>query len=466
MPPGTGRRSCSVVRHTESDCTPPVWPIANQPSTLIAMEQPDRIRVVVLHYGDPDRTRRALASLARQNTTGAVLDVVVVDNDPTSRLGPIDSIDGMAFRQIKSDFNRGFGGGCNLALTDLDTTDYVALLNNDAVAEPEWLHNLYTALRDDPRAGAATSKLLLDSQYGKVRISLDHAGMTGLADKRYLRLAKRIRVNDISTPDGSPVDGAFVKHRTDYIDVLVPIGRAPITLQLTTTKAQRKLGPLALSLSWDNHTQNITAGSTNTVTVDQIEERFDVIANAGNDLTDTANATDRGWLEIDHDDPYFDQQSQVFAWCGGAVLLRASCLKQTGIFDESLFLYYEDLELAWRANELGWHTIYVPSAIVRHEHAASSVEGSEFKALNTLRNRLVVLARHDRPARVSRLVVRHVASIGVTAARDVAAMRNGSPRASTPSGVRTRAFVGFTRRLPSALRARRADRSTQRELWG
>ena len=43
----------------------------------------------------------------------------------------------------------------------------------------------------------------------------------------------------------------------------------------------------------------------------------------------------------------------MFAWCGGAVLLRREYLDDVGIFDERLFLYYEDTDLSWRGTAQG-----------------------------------------------------------------------------------------------------------------
>jgi GT2 family glycosyltransferase len=422
------------------------------------MPQLPRVRVVILHFGDPARTRQALAALATQTISGVQLDVVVVDNDPQHRFGPDTSIDGLEFRQIISDTNRGFGGGCNLGLEDLDAFDFVALLNNDALPEPTWLANLYDALVADPGASAATSKLLLDNEYARVRIALDHGNRSARgASSHHARLSDQVRVTSVRSADGEPLNEVFVKHRADSLDVLVPTDYAPVMIELTTTRWQRKHGPVALVLSYDDTSVTTTVGSADSIKIPALQQRVEVIANAGNDLTDTANATDRGWLEINGEDPFFDQQCQVFAWCGGAVLIRAESLRQTGVFDESLFLYYEDLELSWRANELGWHTIYVPTAVVRHEHAASSIEGSAFKALNTLRNRLVVLARHDRPARVGRLAARHIASIGVTAIRETVNRQRGGVANGTSAAVRAKAFGGFVTRLPGAIRARRSD---------
>ena len=68
--------------------------------------------------------------------------------------------------------------------------------------------------------------------------------------------------------------------------------------------------------------------------------------------------------------------ADVFAWCGGSVLFRPSYLADVGLFDERFFLYYEDTDLSWRGAARGWRYRYVPEAVTRHVHAASTGEGS------------------------------------------------------------------------------------------
>jgi GT2 family glycosyltransferase len=83
----------------------------------------------------------------------------------------------------------------------------------------------------------------------------------------------------------------------------------------------------------------------------------------------------------------------VFAWCGGSVLLRSSYLQQVGLFDERFFLYYEDTDLSWRGRLLGWRYRYVPASVLRHEHAASSGEGSDLFRYFVEPNRLLMLLK-------------------------------------------------------------------------
>lgn len=57
---------------------------------------------------------------------------------------------------------------------------------------------------------------------------------------------------------------------------------------------------------------------------------------------------------------------------GGCLLLRRELLLEVGLFDEAYFLYFEEVDLAWRAERSGWESWYVPDARVLHEAGAST----------------------------------------------------------------------------------------------
>ena len=56
---------------------------------------------------------------------------------------------------------------------------------------------------------------------------------------------------------------------------------------------------------------------------------------------------------------------------GAALLMRRSALDAVGPFDESFFMYAEDLEWCWRARRGGWSIWFEPAAVVRHIGNAS-----------------------------------------------------------------------------------------------
>ncbi len=83
--------------------------------------------------------------------------------------------------------------------------------------------------------------------------------------------------------------------------------------------------------------------------------------------------------------------ADVFGASGAAAVYRRSMLEDTAFrgefLDESFFAYREDVDLAWRAQLLGWRCRYVPAALARH------------------RRRVAPGRRGRLPARINRLSV-------------------------------------------------------------
>jgi GT2 family glycosyltransferase len=93
-------------------------------------------------------------------------------------------------------------------------------------------------------------------------------------------------------------------------------------------------------------------------------------------------------------DRLVDHPCEVFGPSGAAALYRRAMLDQIGLFDEDLFAYYEDVDLAWRAQWAGWRCLYVPGAVVHHIHSATGQQGSAFKTRLLGRNKWWVIARN------------------------------------------------------------------------
>jgi GT2 family glycosyltransferase len=157
---------------------------------------------------------------------------------------------------------------------------------------------------------------------------------------------------------------------------------------------------------------------------------------------------DRGYLERDH--AQYETPESVFAWSGGAVLLTAAYLADVGLFDEQLFLYYEDVDLSWRGRERGWRYRYVPDSVVRHVHSASTVEGSPLFDYYNERNRLLTLTRHSDRRTVAKALARYLLVTGSYARRDVVSpvLRGQAPRVQAPVR-RLRALGGYAAAMAS-----------------
>jgi GT2 family glycosyltransferase len=125
-------------------------------TTVRRVEEPGRVTVVVVTWQGGHLLGPCLDSLARQTVPH---DVVVVDNASTDDT-PAVLAARPDVRVIRNQRNLGFAGGAQQGL-DAATSEWVALLNNDAVAEPGWLAALLQAAVTVPGTAAVTSQLLL-----------------------------------------------------------------------------------------------------------------------------------------------------------------------------------------------------------------------------------------------------------------------------------------------------------------
>ena len=69
--------------------------------------------------------------------------------------------------------------------------------------------------------------------------------------------------------------------------------------------------------------------------------------------------------------PVGDRPSEA-DWISGACLLgRRRALEELGGFDESYFMFAEDMDLCWRAHQAGWGVGFQPAAVVTHVEGVS-----------------------------------------------------------------------------------------------
>ncbi len=52
--------------------------------------------------------------------------------------------------------------------------------------------------------------------------------------------------------------------------------------------------------------------------------------------------------------------------------MRPSAFREVAGFDETFFMYFEDVDLAWRLRKKGWLAFYVPKAHILHSGARST----------------------------------------------------------------------------------------------
>ena len=115
------------------------------------------ISVIIVNWNRRELLRASLASLRLQK--GAGFEVIVVDNGSTDGSADLAERE-FGCRVIRNPDNRGFCAANNQGIAAA-RGDFVALLNNDAEAEPGWLAALRAVFDERPEIGMAASKVLV-----------------------------------------------------------------------------------------------------------------------------------------------------------------------------------------------------------------------------------------------------------------------------------------------------------------
>lgn len=91
----------------------------------------------------------------------------------------------------------------------------------------------------------------------------------------------------------------------------------------------------------------------------------------------------------------------VLGACAGAAVYKKELFETVGYFDEDFFAYFEDVDLSFRAQLLGFKCLYVPTAIVYHigggTSEAKNIDFNESKEIlkkEKLREKTFLLARN------------------------------------------------------------------------
>lgn len=423
------------------------------------MTEPGRVRAVVLNYNGGDLTVECVRRLRATEWPNGRFEVVLVDNASSDGVVDRARAEWPDIRIITSDRNLGFAGGCNLALRDLDEVDAVALVNSDVLVEPGWLAPLARALGHNPTVGAACPKILFASRFREIELR-SGTRRPGRGDGR--RLGVRVSGaratgsdvwRDTQLVEGfwGPEHGAEPESGYQWTSGRAVV-RVPVNESTPAEECELRLaadGVTRVTARSGRAEVALEVGSEpewHTVPLDG--RPFDVINNVGTVLAGDGYGADRGYLERDHGQ--YETPESVFAWSGGAVLLTARFLADVGLFDEQLFLYYEDVDLSWRGREHGWRYRYVPESVVRHVHSASTVEGSPRFDYYNERNRLLTLTRHADRRTVAKALARYLLVTGSYTRRDVVSplLRGQAPRLEAPLR-RLRALGGYAAAMAS-----------------
>jgi len=125
-----------------------------------------KVFVVVLHYKGKEFTHQCLLSLSRIKTNGFSLKTVVIDNNSPE---PLDDLEKEFFDEvfIKNKENLGFAEGNNVGIRYAlkHGADYVMLLNNDTIVDPQMIVQLIKVGESDKKIGVLGPKIYFAPGY-------------------------------------------------------------------------------------------------------------------------------------------------------------------------------------------------------------------------------------------------------------------------------------------------------------
>ena len=357
-----------------------------------------RVRVVVLNYDGGDMTLRCLEALravdwpARRARDRAGRQRV--DRRPRAAACAADAARGCSSSSTPTT------SGSPAAATSGSPTSTTSTTSRCSTTTPmpdrNWLRPLVDALEHDDSLGAACSKIVFAPSFLTLTIETPTF--------RPARRRPRAR-REGHRPRGRRRRGLGARavrrrlpHRTrhagrapsscvwtaGHAEIRIPVEVGARAARTRSRSSSRRRGTkLVRARARAATSVEVTVGETPTwhQRARSVGPTYDVINNVGSRLVLGGYGGDRGFLEPDAGQ--YAQPEEVFAWCGGAVLLSARYLREVGIFDDRYFMYYEDTDLSWRGRLAG---LALPlRARVGRAPRARGVEQGGLRALHALR---------------------------------------------------------------------------------
>ena len=108
---------------------------------------------------------------------------------------------------------------------------------------------------------------------------------------------------------------------------------------------------------------------------------------------------------------YMGEPFEVDFTLGATMMLKREVVLETVGFDESFFMYCEEVDWAWRIRNFGWRVLCVPAAHVTHLGGGSTSKARPRSLMNLWQSRLLLYDKYYSPWK--RLVARRLVIAGM-----------------------------------------------------
>jgi len=382
------------------------------------------ISIVTVNWNGKKYLDELFNSLACLNYPAEKLQIIMVDNNSGDGSTAFVEKKFPNVEIIPLEENLGYAGGNNEGLRRA-RGKYIALINNDCIADPDWLCEMLSIFKnssDDAKIGAVGSKVVFYWPYIPVQIISGSQSSSGKnrSRKDLRRLGVRIsearvagsgrdknsqavnngwRIDEIKYTDGfypPETDGKgriFQWTQGDAV-MAVPVfnSRKSTVLEF---KVSSDISPNKLKIViGEEILDEIKIGKRVkkiklTIPVGTYDCCRDIINSCGVKINRSFYSRDRGYMSFDTGQ--YNRVEEIFALSGSSFMMDRKMLEDTGYFDSYFFTYYEDIDLFWRARTRGWKHFFTPNALVRHHHCGSGQEWSYSFTYHVLLNRLLMI---------------------------------------------------------------------------
>lgn len=359
------------------------------------------VSVIVLDFNGQHFWGELLEALSIQ--TFRDFELIVVENGVQLELP--ESLGEIPIRRLHGQGNVGFAAGANLGVSK-SRGNYLALLNNDTVPNPNWLEELVASMQRNPIAGAVCSKALFYDRYVELRVEVPVFSPTLLGeseDPRELGVMIKLPESTVSRFSLNGTHGKELREGENWVwtkkraRLLFAVSdQGSLVLSIASHVSQK--GTIARFRLDGGEWQDIELlGEDQSVVLEVPPEAgFDVINSAGSSF-------DRDWALVEEglyerDGLKFSESRELEMGSACSMLLRRSALEGEP-FDSEFFAYYEDSDLCYRLRRSQWRVLLEPRSVVRHHGSATSGVMSPFLVFQALRNRIWMAAKHA-PSRI------------------------------------------------------------------
>jgi hypothetical protein len=126
---------------------------------MVRVKSDIAVSIIVVNWNRERLLKDCLCSLSRQSYSN--YEIIVVDNGSSDNSVSFIKENFSTVKVIELAENKGFTGG-NAAGLNVASGDFIALINNDARAERDWLERLVTPMLAETDVGICASKIVID----------------------------------------------------------------------------------------------------------------------------------------------------------------------------------------------------------------------------------------------------------------------------------------------------------------